>query len=103
MAAHHASPVVPPHQWVRVTGPSPSGFIRLQNIGSSLAYLQATTGDTPPPLPEGTAGVFPGALSVPAGGGTYVSLPFAFPGVAGATVLWAYAPFAPTRLSVSHG
>lgn len=89
MAAHHASPLVPSSQWVRVTGPDPVGFIRFQNIGSGLAYLQATTGATPPPPPEGADSAFPGAVRVPAGGGSYVSLPFSFPGVPGATALWA--------------
>ncbi len=103
MAAYHASPLVMPGQWVRVSGPNPVGFIRFQNIGGALAYLQATTGDTPPPAPTDASSSFPGAISVPAGGGSYVSLPFAFPGVPGATVLWAYAPFGQTRLSVSHG
>jgi hypothetical protein len=68
---------------------------RVQNKSSNFMLIQATVGATPPAS-------FAGAIQLAPGQGEYIVMTEAFPGVVGATRLYAISPSGGTTAGVSH-
>ena len=82
---------------VAISSGTITGAVRVQNLGVSGVWVQATTGAAP------TAEACRlGGLLLPQCGSDLIDLATRFPGVAGATALFALAEYNGTRLSVSH-
>ncbi len=84
--------------WAAISSGTITGEVRIQNQGGAGVHIQATTGAAP-----GSITTRGGSLYVPSGSADMIDLAVRFPGVAGATALFAIADYNQTALSVSHG
>lgn len=84
--------------WTPITSGAIGGPVRVQNQGPNMVMVQATAGGAPSNDDAGASG----SLEIAGFQGDVIELATRFPGVAGASALWARS-LGPTDLSVSHG